>query len=98
VQFSKYNFEFADTAMQVALFEIYEKEATRLIEANLVLPAYDYVLKCSHTFNILDARRAIAISQRQHYLTRIRQLARQCAIGYLVMRKGMGYPLLTPTP
>ena len=94
VQFSKYNFEIADTQMQTQLFDMYEKEAKTLVEKGLVLPAYDYVLKCSHTFNILDARRAIAVSQRQHYIGRIRQLARLCAIGYLKMRKEMGYPLL----
>lgn len=94
VQFSKYNFESADTQMQIQLFDMYEKEAKRLIENNLVLPAYDYILKCSHTFNILDARRAVAVSQRQHYIMRVRQLARLCAIGYLKMRKEMNYPLL----
>jgi len=94
VQFSKYNFEVADTQMQTQLFDMYEKEAQALAGKGLVLPAYDYVLKCSHTFNILDARRAIAVSQRQHYIGRIRQLARLCAIGYLKMRKEMGYPLL----
>src|SRR3989339_591688 len=94
VQFSKYNFEVADTQMQTQLFDMYEKEAQALAGKGLVLPAYDYVLKCSHTFNILDARRATAVSQRQHYIGRIRQLARACAIGYLKMRKEMGYPLL----
>ncbi|MBI5778813.1 MAG: glycine--tRNA ligase subunit alpha [Planctomycetes bacterium] len=94
VQFSKYNFEVADTQMQTQLFDMYEKEAKALVEKGLVLPAYDYVLKCSHTFNILDARRAIAVSQRQHYIGRIRQIARACAIGYLNMRKEMGYPLM----
>jgi len=94
VQFSKYNFEQADIPMQVQLFDLYEKEAKRLLDINLVLPAYDYILKCSHTFNILDARRAIAVSQRQHYIMRCRQLARQCAIGYLKMREQMGYPLI----
>ncbi|MEK7310080.1 MAG: glycine--tRNA ligase subunit alpha [Planctomycetota bacterium] len=94
VQFSKYNFEVADTRMQTQLFDMYEKEAQTLAGKGLVLPAYDYVLKCSHTFNILDARRAIAVSQRQHYIGRIRQLARLCAIGYLKMRKEMEYPLL----
>jgi len=95
VQFSKYNFEVADTQMQTQLFDMYEKEAKALVEKGLVLPAYDYVLKCSHTFNILDARRAIAVSQRQHYIGRIRQLARACAIGYLNMRKEMNYPLIS---
>jgi glycyl-tRNA synthetase alpha chain len=97
VQFSKYNFEEADTLMQTQLFDMYEKEAQVLVGKGLVLPAYDYVLKCSHTFNILDARRAIAVSQRQHYIGRIRQLARACAIGYLNMRKEMGYPLMKQT-
>jgi len=94
VQFSKYNFETADTQMQTQLFDMYEKESKSLVEKGLVLPAYDYVLKCSHTFNILDARRAIAVSQRQHYIGRIRQLSRLCAIGYLKMRQEMNYPLL----
>jgi len=94
VQFSKYNFEVADTRMQTQLFDMYEKEAQSLSGQGLVMPAYDYVLKCSHTFNILDARRAIAVSQRQHYIGRIRQLARACAIGYLNMRKEMNYPLM----
>lgn len=85
VQFSKYNFESADIPMQTQLFDMYEKEANALLGQGLVLPAYDYILKCSHTFNILDARRAIAVSQRQHYIGRIRNLAKQCAAGYLKM-------------
>lgn len=85
IQFSKYNFETADIPMQTQLFDMYEKEAKALLEQGLVKPAYDYILKCSHTFNILDARRAIAVSQRQHYIGRIRNLAKQCASGYLKM-------------
>ncbi|MBI4713435.1 MAG: glycine--tRNA ligase subunit alpha [Planctomycetes bacterium] len=94
VQFSKYNFEAADTKMQFDLFDMYEKEAKRLLEMDLVLPAYDYVLKCSHTFNLLDARRAIGVSQRQFYIGRVRNIAKQTAIGYLKLREKLGYPLL----
>ncbi|MFA5793601.1 MAG: glycine--tRNA ligase subunit alpha [Candidatus Brocadiia bacterium] len=85
IQFSKYNFELADIPMHIQLFDMYEKEAKALLNQGLVMPAYDYILKCSHTFNILDARRAIAVSQRQHYIGRIRNLAKQCATGYLKM-------------
>ncbi|MFH1226427.1 MAG: glycine--tRNA ligase subunit alpha [Planctomycetota bacterium] len=88
IQFSKYNFEIADIPMQIQLFDMYEKESKSLLNQGLVLPAYDYILKCSHTFNILDARRAIAVSQRQHYIGRIRNLAKQCAAGYLKMIQG----------
>ncbi|MEK7448704.1 MAG: glycine--tRNA ligase subunit alpha, partial [Planctomycetota bacterium] len=79
VQFSRYNFEQADGPMNFQLFEMYEKEARALLERNLILPAYDYILKCSHTFNILDARQLIGPSQRTVYITRVRNLAKQCA-------------------
>lgn len=76
---SRYNFEIADNEMLLCLFQSYEKEAARLIKLGLVLPAYDYVLKCSHTFNILDARGAVSVTERMAYILRIRKLARQCA-------------------
>ena len=94
VEFSKYNFEIADVAMFFKLFEMYESECKRLIENKLVLPAYDFCLKCSHTFNMLDARGAISVTERTGYIARVRNLARRCAEGYLMMREKMGYPLL----
>lgn len=94
VEFSKYNFEEADINMLLKLFEMFEKEALRLLEINLVLPAYDYCLKTSHTFNLLDARGAISVSERVGYIGRVRQIARRCAESYLKQREEMGFPLL----
>jgi glycyl-tRNA synthetase alpha chain len=94
VDYSHYNFEVADTAMLFSLFDMYEKEATRVIEKGLVQPAYDYVLKCSHTFNLLEARGALSVSERTSYIARVRHLARLCAQGYLAQREQLGYPLL----
>ena len=79
--------------MLLALFNTYEKEATRVIQASMVLPAYEYCLKCSHTFNLLDARGAISVTERTGYIARIRNLARACAEGYLEQRETMGFPL-----
>jgi len=94
VEFSTYNFEEADVEMLFRLFEMYEKEAKRLIEKGLVFPAYDYCLKTSHTFNLLDARGAISVTERMGYILRVRTLARLCAEGYLKQREEMGFPLL----
>lgn len=94
VEHSRYNFEVADTDFLFASFEAFEKEARRTLEAQLVLPAYDYVLKCSHTFNLLDARGAISVTERTAFIHRIRALARACARAYLTQREAMGYPLL----
>jgi glycyl-tRNA synthetase alpha chain len=94
VEHSRYNFEVADTDFLFASFEAFEKEARRALEAQLVLPAYDYVLKCSHTFNLLDARGAISVTERTAFIHRIRALARACARAYLTQREAMGYPLL----
>ncbi|MFH2033500.1 MAG: glycine--tRNA ligase subunit alpha, partial [Candidatus Margulisiibacteriota bacterium] len=80
---SKYNFEEADIKTLFSLYELYEKEAWEMIKKNLVIPAYDYVLKCSHTFNVLDARGAISQSERKAYILRIRKMARACARAYL---------------
>lgn len=80
---STYNFEQADVAMLLELFNKYEAEAVRIIKESLVLPAYEYCLKCSHTFNILDARGAISVTERTGYITRIRNIARACAKEYL---------------
>ncbi len=97
VQYSKHNFEIADVKMLSRLFEQYEKECLHLAEANLVLPAYDYVLKCSHTFNLLEARGAISVSERTNYIARVRNLAKTCAEGFLKKRQELGYPLLKRT-
>ena len=94
VEQSHYNFELADTALLFHLFDLYEKEAVRVLEAGFVLPAYDYVLKCSHTFNLLDARGAISVSERTAFIGRVRNMARLCAQGYLEQREALGYPLL----
>ncbi len=94
VEFSKYNFETADVDMLTRLFDMYEKESKALIKAGLILPAYDYCLKCSHVFNLLDARGAISVQERTGYIGRVRNLSRRCAEGYLKTREEMGYPLL----
>lgn len=90
---SKYAFEISNTEMLVDLFNIYEKECERIIEHKLALPAYDYCLKCSHAFNLLDARGALSVSERTGYIHRVRNLARQVASIYLEQREDMGYPL-----
>ena len=94
VEQSHYNFELADTELLFNLFDMYEKEAVRIIEQGFVLPAYDYVLKCSHTFNLLDARGAISVSERTGFIGRVRNMARLCAQGYLKQREELVYPLL----
>ena len=94
VEQSTYNFEKADVSMLLNLFNQYENEAKRAIEFDLVLPAYEYCLKCSHTFNLLDARGAISVTERTGYIARIRNLARLCSEGYLKQREKMGFPLL----
>jgi glycyl-tRNA synthetase alpha chain len=95
VEQSTYNFEVADVTTLFDLFNKYEAEAKRVLaERQLVLPAYEYTLKCSHTFNLLDARGAISVTERTGYIGRIRNLARVCAEGYLEQRKAMGFPLL----
>jgi glycyl-tRNA synthetase alpha chain len=94
VEWSVHNFEEADVAMQRSLFESYEKESLRLVEKGLVLPAYDYCLKCSHTFNLLDSRGALSVTERVALIGRVRRLARRCAEAYLKQREEMGFPLL----
>ena len=93
-ELSVYNFEEADVDMLIMMFDMYEKESIRLGKKSLVLPAYDYCLKCSHTFNLLDARGAISVTQRTSYIDRIRNLARLASRNYLSQREEMGYPLL----
>ena len=94
VEFSTYNFEEADTGMMLQLFDMFEKECIRLAEKALVFPAYDYVLKCSHAFNMLDARGAISVTERAHYIGRVRNLSKLCAELYVAQREKMGFPLL----
>lgn len=94
VEWSIHNFDEADVALQLQLFDQYEKESLRLIEKGLVLPAYDYCLKCSHTFNILDARGAIGVTERTSFIGRVRNLARRSAEAYLKQREEMGFPLM----
>ena len=97
VQFSAYNFEEADVSMLSSTFQAFEAESRRLIDKGLVLPAYDYCIKTSHLFNLLDARGAISVAERTGYIARVRALARQCAEGYLVEREKLGHPLLKRT-
>ncbi|MEW6481777.1 MAG: glycine--tRNA ligase subunit alpha [bacterium] len=83
IQFSKFNFKVADSNSHFELFGIYEKESFNLLKKGLYLPAYDYLLKCSHIFNILDARGLISVSERKNYIEKIRNLARECGGKYL---------------
>lgn len=82
-EFSSYNFENADTKTHFALFESYKKETLNLLEKDLIFPAYDFVLKCSHMFNVLDARKAISVSERTRFIGEIRNLAKKCAERYM---------------
>lgn len=94
VDYSHYNFEYADVSTLISMFTLCEKEAFQIADQQLVQPAYDYVLKCSHLFNLLDARGAISVTERTAYIGRIRNLARRVAVEYMEQRKCMGYPLL----
>jgi glycyl-tRNA synthetase alpha chain len=94
VEMSRYNFESADTASLFAWFDTCEAECRRLTEAGLVLPAYEMVLKTSHTFNLLDARHAVSVTERQRYILRVRALSRGVAETYLQSREALGFPLL----
>ena len=94
VEFSRYNFEEANVEMLFRLFALYEEESRRLAAMDLVLPAYDYCLKCSHAFNLLDARGAISVTERVGIIARVRQLACDVARRYLESRERQGFPLL----
>lgn len=91
---SKYSLEESNQEMLFELFDTYEKEAKKQIENGLVHPAYDYILKCSHTFNLLDARGAVSVTERAGYLSRIRNMARMVARAFVAERKKLGYPLI----
>jgi glycyl-tRNA synthetase alpha chain len=94
IQFSTHNFEKADTELHFLLFDRFEKECLRLASDKLPQPAYDYCLKCSHVFNVLDARGAISVAERQKYIGRVRNLAKTCAEAFLARREELGFPLL----
>ena len=99
-EFSHYNFNIADIDLHFKLFDLYEKECQAILSftgVKSVLPAYDYVLKCSHVFNMLDARGAISVTERVGYIARVRGLARRCADQYIAIREEMGFPLLKKT-
>ena len=91
---STYAFEESDQKLLLTLFDQYEKEATRLLDLNLVHPAYDYILKSSHAFNLLDARGAVSVTERAGYLHRIRAMARKVAKSFIIERAKLGFPLL----
>ena len=95
-EFSHYNFSMSDPKMYFQLFDLFEKECNSVLdkEPKVVLPAYDFVLKCSHAFNMLDAAGAISVTERVGYITRVRNMARKCAERYVQIREEMGYPLL----
>ncbi len=93
VEMSTYNFEHASVDTLFNNFDHYEAESARLVEAKLPLPAYEFVLKASHVFNLLDARHAISVTERQRYILRVRTLARQVALEYYAARKASGFPL-----
>ena len=93
-ELSVYSFELADVEMLLKMFDMCEKESLKISERSIVLPAYDYCLKCSHIFNVLEARGAISVTERTKYIERIRNLARMISKNYLAQREEMGYPLL----
>ena len=94
VEQSAYNFEQADTAVLLRRFDEHEAECQKLLAAKLALPAYEQVLKASHTFNLLDARRAISVTERQRFILRVRTLARGVAQAYYASREALGFPML----
>jgi glycyl-tRNA synthetase alpha chain len=96
VEMSTFNFEYADVDFLFSAFDQYEKDCRRLIDNNLPLPGYEMVMKASHTFNLLDARKAISVTERQRYILRVRTLARGVAQGYFESRLAAGFPLASP--
>jgi len=94
-EFSAFHFEHSNSEMYFRMFQDFEREAARMIEAGLVLPAYDYAVKLSHVFNLLDARGAISVTERTGYIARIRTLARKVAVAYIAKREALGFPLGT---
>jgi glycyl-tRNA synthetase alpha chain len=97
IEQSKYNFEASNPELLFTLFDLYQQEAQQLLERKLVMPSLDYVLKCSHTFNLLDARGVISVTERTRYIATVRGLARQVAQTYMTQRAELGFPLLAKT-
>jgi len=95
VEMSAYNFDHADIKALFQHFDFYESESTRMLERGLSLPAYEFIIKASHVFNLLDARRAISVTERQRYILRVRALARAVAKAYYDEREAIGFPLAT---
>jgi glycyl-tRNA synthetase alpha chain len=98
IEQSTYNFEASNPELLFTLFNLYQQEAEQLIAKELVMPSLDYVLKCSHTFNMLDARGVISVTERTRYITKVRNLARQVAHLYLAQREQLGFPLMAQSP
>jgi len=96
VEFSRYDFEVADVGLYQRLLDGMEGEARRCLAADLVLPAYECTLKCSHAFNVLDARGAVSATERVALMKRVRDLAVACAKAYVASRERLGFPLLNP--
>ncbi len=97
IENSIYNLDKADTDLHFRLFDLYEAESHRILKEGLVYPCYDFALKCSHAFNILDARGAISVTERASYIDRVRNICRRVAQAYLKQREESGYPLLPKT-
>lgn len=93
IEQSKYNFEVSDAKSLFTMFDLYQKEVDNCVSAKLVLPAYDYVLKCSHTFNLLDARGVISKDERINFINRVRTMASAVAKLYVAQREELGFPL-----
>jgi glycyl-tRNA synthetase alpha chain len=94
-EWSRYNFEEAPVAALFDMFKVWESEAIRLLDLGLVMPGYDAVIKCSHVFNLLDARGAISVSERVGYIGRVRKIARRATLAWVEQREAMDYPLIT---
>ncbi len=94
VEYCKYNFEAADTERLFHVFDLWEAEASRLVDSGLILPAYDHCLRLSHLFNLLDARGALSVIERGRFLLRCRSVSERCAKGYFAQREAMGFPLM----
>ena len=97
VEMSSYNFDYANVEFLFTCFDVYEKESQELIERDMPIPAFEMVLKASHTFNLLDARRAISVTERQRFILRIRNLSKSVAENYFRRREQLGFPMLTET-
>jgi glycyl-tRNA synthetase alpha chain len=98
VEFSKFNFDHANTDLLIRQFEEYERESKNMNDMGLVLPSYEYCLKCSHSFNLLDARGVLSVTERTGYIARVRALAKHCAEAFFKQREDLGFPLLKTEP